>query len=57
MERSGQKPEVMNFTGGQTGAWINPPADDYKLQLDLLGNVDVAVTSKAKPVALVVQTK
>jgi hypothetical protein len=55
MERAGHKPEVMNFSGGQTETWINPPPGDYKLQLELISNTDDSVSSKAKPVTIAVQ--
>ena len=55
IERTGHKPEVLGFTGGQTEAWINPPPGDYKLQLELVSNTDGSVSSRAKPVSIVVR--
>lgn len=53
MERAGAKPEVLNFTAGQTESWLNPPAGNYTLRLELVGNApDEPVMSAAKPVAL-----
>jgi hypothetical protein len=57
MERAGIKPEVLNFTGGETETWLNPPAGDYKLQLEFISNTDGSVTSKAKPVAIGVRRR
>jgi hypothetical protein len=57
MEHAGSKPEVLNFTGGETEAWLSPPAGDYKLQLELISNTDGSVTSKAKSVAIVVRRR
>lgn len=36
LDRAGRKTEVMNFTGGQTEVWLNPPTDDYTLRLELV---------------------
>ena len=57
MERAGNKTEVINFSGGQTETWINPPPGDYKLQLELVSNTDGSVTSKAKLVTIAVQAR
>jgi hypothetical protein len=38
MERAGRKPEVLDFSGGQTEAWLNPPAGDYTMRLELISN-------------------
>lgn len=40
MERAGRKPEVMNFTAGQTETWLSPPTGDYTMRLELVSNVD-----------------
>lgn len=49
LERAGRKPEVMNFTAGQTESWLNPPAGDYTLRLELVSNTLAAgVVSQAK---------
>lgn len=53
MERAGRKPEVMNFGGGQTETWLNPPTGDYTLRLELISNVESGnVISAARPSAL-----
>ena len=39
MERTGQKSETIAFTGGQTEAWLNPPAGNYNFRLELVNNV------------------
>ncbi|MGA0571527.1 DUF4399 domain-containing protein [Variovorax sp. VNK109] len=38
LDRKGQKSEVMDFTGGQTEAWLQPPTGDYTLKLELVQN-------------------
>jgi hypothetical protein len=38
MERTGRKPEVLDFTAGQTETWLNPPAGDYNLRLEMVSN-------------------
>ncbi len=42
LERKGQKTEVMDFAGGQTEAWLQPPAGDYTLKLELVQNSPAA---------------
>jgi hypothetical protein len=42
--------EVLSFTGGQTETWMDPPAGDYQLKLELVDNVDGRVLAAAKPV-------
>lgn len=44
------KPEVLSFTGGQTETWLEPPAGEYRLQLDLVDNIDGRVLASAPPV-------
>ena len=39
LERKGQKPETIVFTGGQTETWLNPPEGNYNLRLELVNNV------------------
>ena len=39
LERIGQKPETIAFTGGQTETWLKPPAGNYNLRLELVNNV------------------
>lgn len=58
MERAGRKPEVLNFTGGQTETWLNPPAGDYTARLEMVSNAeDGKVLSAAKPSALSVAAR
>lgn len=52
LERAGRKPEVLNFLAGQTEAWLNPPADDYALRLELVNGITGAVMAQAEPHAL-----
>lgn len=52
LEREGRKAEVMNFTAGQTEVWLNPPADDYSLRLELVSGTTSAVMARAEPSAL-----
>ena len=58
MERAGSKPEVLNFTAGQTETWLSPPSGDYTLRLELVSNtIAGSVMSKAKPMALSVAAR
>ena len=58
MERAARKPEVINFTGGQTETWLNPPPGDYTMRLELISNVaGDNVMSAAKPSALTVAVR
>ena len=58
MERAARKPEVINFTGGQTETWLNPPPGDYTMRLELISNVAVnSVMSAAKPSAFTVAVR
>ncbi|MFN4361429.1 MAG: DUF4399 domain-containing protein [Hylemonella sp.] len=52
LERAGRKPEVLNFLSGQTEVWLNPPADDYALRLELVNGTTGAVMAQAEPHAL-----
>ncbi|MCZ8252617.1 MAG: DUF4399 domain-containing protein [Hylemonella sp.] len=52
LERAGRKPEVLNFLAGQTEVWLNPPADDYALRLELVNGITGAVMAQAEPQAL-----
>ena len=50
LEPKGRKPEVLNFSGGQTEVWLNPPSGNYSMQLDFVSNAPGnAVITKAKP--------
>ncbi|WP_354004414.1 DUF4399 domain-containing protein [Ramlibacter pallidus] len=35
---TGKPAEVLDFRGGQTEVWLNPPRGEYQLKLDLVGN-------------------
>lgn len=55
VERAGRKPEVLNFTSGQTETWLSPPPGDYNMRLELVSNAaGNSVMSAAKPLALTV---
>jgi hypothetical protein len=49
MDRAGAKPEVLDLQDGQTEAWLEPPAGDYVLKLDLVANDSGAVLASAAP--------
>lgn len=58
VEQAGRKPEVMNFTAGQTETWLSPPPGDYTLRLELVSNtLDSGVISQAKSTALAVAAR
>lgn len=58
MERAGRKPEVLEFTAGQTETWLNPPAGDYSLRLEMVSNAaEGKVLSAALPSALSVAAR
>lgn len=58
MERAGRKPEVLDFTAGQTETWLSPPAGDYSMRLEMVSNtVEGKVLSAAKPSALSVAVR
>lgn len=38
LARAGGAPEVLDFRGGQTEVWLNPPKGDYQMKLDFVGN-------------------
>jgi len=42
----------MNFLAGQTEVWLNPPADDYALRLELVSGTTGAVMAQAEPHSL-----
>ena len=57
LERTGpnQKPEVIEFDGGQTEAWLKPPKGSYSVRLDLVSNTDAnKLVAHAKPLNLTV---
>lgn len=58
MERAGRKPEVLDFTAGQTETWLNPPVGEYKLLLEMVSNTaDGKVLSAARPSVLSVAAR
>jgi len=58
VERVGRKPEVLNFIGGQTETWLNPPPGDYTMRLELVSNTAAdSVMSAAKPSAVSVAAR
>lgn len=50
IERKGAKPEVIAFRGGHTETWLQPPAGEYRLSLQLVNNIDGSVMASAQPV-------
>ena len=53
MQQAGRKPEVLDFTAGQTECWLSPPPGDYTLRLELVSNTTAGgVASAARPMAL-----
>jgi hypothetical protein len=50
MDRKGARPEVLDFAQGQTETWIDPPAGDYTMTLQLVGNADGAVLASSPAV-------
>ncbi|WP_427913321.1 DUF4399 domain-containing protein [Ramlibacter sp. MMS24-I3-19] len=43
------KRELLDFRGGQTETWIEPPAGDYQLRLELVNNLSGDVVTGAGP--------
>jgi hypothetical protein len=43
-------PSAIELAGGQTETWLRPPADDYRLAVNLIDNVDGRVLASAPPV-------
>ena len=55
LEHPGRKAEVLNFLGGQTEVWLNPPPGSYNMQLEFVSNAaGNAVVTKAKPLPITV---
>jgi hypothetical protein len=50
MAPSKGKSEVMDFAGGHTETWMQPPSGDYVLTLQLVDNIDGHVLSSSTPV-------
>lgn len=54
--KNGSKAVEIDFTEGQTEAWLVPPAGDYTLRLEFLDNVDPGtVLAQAVPVPVSIQ--
>jgi hypothetical protein len=47
--RPGKPAEVLDFRGGQTEAWLNPPKGDYELKLELVSNTASAQVLAGTP--------
>jgi hypothetical protein len=41
---------VLDFRGGQTEVWLNPPKGEYQLHLELVGNREGEPVTAAAPV-------
>jgi hypothetical protein len=55
LARAGKPSEVLDFRGGQTEVWMNPPKGEYQLKLDLVANTGAdAVLASSPPQKLVV---
>ncbi len=52
LERKGAKTEVMSFRGGQTETWIEPPAGEYRMNLELVNNINGQVMAASPVVRL-----
>lgn len=50
LARPGKPPEVLDFRAGQTEVWLNPPAGDYQVRLELVGNGAGAPVLASAPV-------
>lgn len=55
LERGGKR-EVIAFTGGETETWLEPPAGDYQVRLELVSNSSGAVAAQAAPLQLGVES-
>ncbi|MEO5672624.1 MAG: DUF4399 domain-containing protein, partial [Ramlibacter sp.] len=51
----GSRREVLDFREGQTEVWLEPPAGDYQLRLELVSNGDQSVKAVSSPVRLNVE--
>jgi hypothetical protein len=49
LARAGAAPEVLDFRGGQTEVWLNPPKGDYQIKLDFVGNQEGAPLRAGAP--------
>ena len=53
VERKGARPEVLDFRGGHTETWLQPPPGEYRLSLQFLDNITGAVLASAPPVQVI----
>ncbi|MCC2632929.1 MAG: hypothetical protein K0S48_815 [Ramlibacter sp.] len=49
LARAGAAPEVLDFRGGQTEVWLNPPKGEYQMKLDFVGHQDGEPVLAATP--------
>jgi Domain of unknown function (DUF4399) len=56
-EKAGAPAERIAFTSGATEAWLAPPAGDYRIRLELVGNADGDVISSSAPIAIKVVSR
>jgi hypothetical protein len=49
LARAGKPPEVMDFRGGQTEAWLLPPKGEYQMTLELVSNTEAGKVTAAAP--------
>ncbi len=52
LERKGAKAEVLTFLAGQTETWLEPPAGDYLMKLELVDNLSAKVLAAAPAVRI-----
>jgi hypothetical protein len=49
MTRAGQPTQVLDFRGGQTETWLNPPRGEYQMRVELVSNKQVDRVMAASP--------
>ncbi|TWO64443.1 DUF4399 domain-containing protein [Caenimonas sedimenti] len=52
LQRKGARAEVLAFRGGQTETWLEPPAGDYQMKLELVDNATGKVISAAPDIRI-----
>ncbi len=55
VERAGNASERIALDNGATEVWLQPPAGDYQLRIELVGNADGAVMAASLPIGLKVR--
>jgi hypothetical protein len=50
LERRGARTEVLSFRDGQTETWLEPPAGDYRMKLELVNNTNGQVMAASPDV-------